>query len=391
MRDKKTAAEFDRKVAENVVPFSGARNSEVETETATEANRIDITWFRDVQPNIQTTDLVEDMLGTRAMYVIYGESGSGKTFFATDLGLHIALGWDWNGRHVEQTGVIYCAMEGTLGVQNRIAAFKVEYNLDRADVPFGYVSVPLDLCGSDVDAVALATHIKAATKPLGLSVGLVFMDTLARGMAGGNENAPDDMGALVRNGDKIREELQAALGWVHHCGKDTAKGARGHSSLRAATDTEIEISINEGAGHVARITKQREYECLGEFAFSLKVVELGRNRRDKAVTSCVVDYSSDAAPQQPRRNRELTGQQKRAFQVLTDLCATSGETGQPGVPDGYSAVPEKWWRDQFFERAMPGAEESAKYKAFKRAATELVTNGVVGMAKKHVWVVIQAA
>lgn len=377
MRDKKTADKFD-----NIVKLhsDGAQQTSGDT-----ANRIDITWFRDVQANVETTDLVEDMLGTRAMYVIYGESGSGKTFFATDLGLHIALGWDWNGRHVEQTGVIYCAMEGTLGVQNRIAAFKTEHNLNGSDVPFGFVSVPLDLCGSDVDAVALASHVKAESARMEITVGLVFMDTLARGMAGGNENAPDDMGALVRNGDKIREELPAALGWVHHSGKDTAKGARGHSSLRAATDTEIEIAVDEGGNHIARVTKQREYECAGEFSFALKVVELGRNPRGKVVTSCVVDYQSEPAPSS-RRNKPLKGHCKRALDVLTDLCAASGSSVYAGVPTGYLAVPEKAWRDTFFDRAMPGSNPSAKSMAFIRASASLIDMGLVGMASMHVWV-----
>jgi RecA-family ATPase len=51
-------------------------------------------------------------------------------------------------------------------------------------------------------------------------------------MAGGNENAPDDMGALVRNIDRLRAETGAAVLLVHHTGKDTSRGARGHSLAR---------------------------------------------------------------------------------------------------------------------------------------------------------------
>ncbi len=49
------------------------------------------------------------------------------------------------------------------------------------------------------------------------------------------------MGALVRCMDLIRQETGACVLFVHHSGKDAAKGARGHSLLRAAIDTEIEV------------------------------------------------------------------------------------------------------------------------------------------------------
>jgi RecA-family ATPase len=57
----------------------------------------------------------------------------------------------------------------------------------------------------------------------------VVIDTLSRALAGGNENAPDDMGALVINTDKVRQLTGAALIYIHHSGKDAALGARGHS------------------------------------------------------------------------------------------------------------------------------------------------------------------
>jgi RecA-family ATPase len=75
---------------------------------------------------------------------------------------------------------------------------------------------------------------------------MIVLDTLSRVIAGGNENAPDDMGQLIGNCDRIRAEARAHVMLVHHTGKDEARGARGHSSLRAATDTEIEVSGGNG-------------------------------------------------------------------------------------------------------------------------------------------------
>jgi len=95
--------------------------------------------------------------------------------------------------------------------------------------------------------------------------------------------------------------------WVHHSGKDQARGARGHSLLRAATDTEIEI-IDNGGIRTATVTKQRDLECTGQFAFKLKPVEIGTDRRGKPITSCVVvaEQPSDTGTVGTKRDKKLS-------------------------------------------------------------------------------------
>lgn len=367
---------------DNVFQFpSGERQAQPEPY---EPKIIPVIRWHDIEPTLATADLVEDVLGTGAMSVIYGESNSGKTFFATNAALHVACGWEWCGRQVERMGVIYCALEGSHGIKNRVAAFKMEHALSEHDIPFGIVAQPLALCQTDDDTHALIAAIKKESADLDIPVGWVIMDTLARAIAGGNENAPDDMGSLVRNGDLIRSATGAHLTWIHHSGKDQAKGARGHSSLRAATDTEIEISV-EGNSRTARVTKQREYECNGEFSFSLKTVELGANARGKMVTSCVVEHQGDQPKHVPKQR--LSAAERRALDVLNNVIASSGRQGDPGVPSGCSSVPEKWWRDAFYESANPGDTLEAKQTAFRRASKTLISNGIVGMGKGRLWCV----
>src|SRR5205085_7024209 len=111
---------------------------------------------------------------------------------------------------------------------------------------------------------------------LGMPVELIIIDTLSRVLAGGNENAPDDMGSFVRNVDRLRADTGAAVLVVHHTGKDTSRGARGHSLLHAATDTEIETSKDDVSGvYTAKVTKQRELPTEGALSFSLRQIELG--------------------------------------------------------------------------------------------------------------------
>ena len=81
---------------------------------------------------------------------------------------------------------------------------------------------------ADCELAALADEIKEQHGPLRM----IVVDTLARAMAGGNENAPDDMGKLLNNVEALRQGTDAFVLLIHHTGKDETKGARGHSSLR---------------------------------------------------------------------------------------------------------------------------------------------------------------
>lgn len=347
-------------------------------------------YFNDIEPTTEANDFVEGLLIERGMSVIYGESNSGKTFFATDLALHVACGRPWNGRDVTRGAVLYCSLEGSHGIKNRMAAFQKHHILDPEQVPLAILPVAIDLLNPNGNAGEVIATIRKIEDKLQLPVILTFMDTLSRAMAGGNENAPDDMGELVRNGTRIQQEGKTHVSWVHHSGKDQAKGARGHSLLRAATDTEIEISAS-GPVRTARVTKQRDLDCSGEFTFGLKVVELGINRRGKPITSCVVDYGDEAtgghrhAAGAAFARHRLTGHNKRALEVLIDLCAASGQAGYPGLPSGVCSVPERWWRDRFYDRAAPGDSDDTKQKAFRRASVALLNQHLVGMANNRVW------
>jgi len=89
--------------------------------------------------------------------------------------------------------------------------------------------------------------------------------------------------------------------------------------LRAATDTEIEVTRQEGADFsVATVVKQRELETGGAFAFRLEKVELGTNRRGKPVTSCIVKSVDDNSIS-IKATRPLSPKEIRALDVLKNV------------------------------------------------------------------------
>lgn len=339
-------------------------------------------WFRDIEPVLDAQDFVQGLLVSRSIVIVYGAWGSGKTFWVTTLALHIAAGLPFAGRRVDQGGVVYCLMESGVGFHNRVAVWRDRHGVDDYDLPFVAVTEHVNMLDPEANLDLFIAACKAAAARMGVPLRLIVIDTLARALSGGNENAAEHMGALVMNADRLRRETGAAVLFVHHSGKDQARGARGHSSLSAAVDTEIEVTAEEGQ-HCAAVLKQRDLDKGTPFGFTLRMIEMGRNPHGEPVTSCLVEFSDEPAPS---RVVALKGHQKRAYELLCDVIARAGAVGYGGPPDCPS-VPDRWWREAFYERAMAGAENEAKKKAFRRAADALVEAHRVGMAVGRVWIV----
>lgn len=245
----------------------------------------ELEWFDDITPVTASPYIVKSVLDQGAMSVVYGASNSGKTFFALDLAFHIATGAEWRGLRVSGGSVLYLAAEGGNGIANRIVGLRASTGC--CDVPLALRRAGLDLLRPDADTarvIALAAEVEQRA-PLKL----IVIDTLSRVLAGGDENGPVDMTAFIKNVDRIREATSTHVMVVHHTGKDAARGARGHSSLRAATDTEIEVSEDEDTGErTAKATKQREYSGGEEWRFTLEPMELGKDQDGDPVTTCTV-------------------------------------------------------------------------------------------------------
>jgi hypothetical protein len=274
-----------------------------------------LTWFHEIAPELEAREIVQGLIGEQTAIVVYGASNVGKTFWTTDLALHVAAGKRWCGRRVAQGGVIYCALEGGRGFQNRVTAWKRRHGMEDARIPFAAIRASLNLLEPEADPRRLVDAAREVAAAMAVPVTLIVIDTFARAFGGGDENGPEDMGALIRNMDMIREATGAAVLFVHHSGKDQARGARGHTSLRAAIDTEIEVTADkEGAGKTAVTVKQRDLEKGEAFPFTLQRVELGRNQHGEPVTSCVVEAGT--VLKGPQRDPEEAALRERIAHLL---------------------------------------------------------------------------
>jgi hypothetical protein len=94
---------------------------------------------------------------------------------------------------------------------------------------------------------------------------------------------------------------------IHHSGKNAAAGSRGWSGIRAAVDTEIEVT-DSPTGRCCEITKQRDLPTKGErIGFKLEVVTLGQTKWGAPATSCVVTPSDAPAKKTGKRLGECEG------------------------------------------------------------------------------------
>ena len=353
-------------------------------------------WLDDISPVLEARDFVQGVLIEGGAAVIYGDSNAGKTFWTTDLALHVAAGKPWQGRRVDQGGVIYCAMEGGHGFRNRVAAWR-QVNPSGQPLPFAAVPVSLNLLDPEADCQRLIDTIKAARGRMPCPVKLIVVDTLSRAMAGGNENSSEDMGALVASMDRIRAETGACVLFVHHSGKDAAKGARGHSLLRAAIDTEIEVRVDDDTGvRTAAVCKQRDLAKGAAFAFRLDVVTLGQNQHGEDVTTCLVEPATPVASsgRQPKLTPEDAG-------VLEDLKCFFGdprEDHQLTRPDPEMApivcatrnATRQWLIRRGRLAVAPGVAPNAPLSAtersrFNRYLNRLKDRGKVCMLGELIW------
>lgn len=349
------------------------------------ADSLPFVWAKDIPATEEGAgEILEDILTEGAMSVWYGESNSGKTYLVLDLARAMSLGSPWLGHRTVQGCVIYVAAEGSKTIERRIRAIRtIEGDID---FPLGVVKTGLDMCHSSGDTEALAALVNAKAKEFNLRPSLVIVDTLSRVLAGGNENDSVDMGALVKNGDLLRELTGAHVAWVHHTGKDIARGARGHSLLRAGTDTEIEITHDGASGlRCAKITKQRDLSSNGiQLYGKLEPVELGTNQWGNTITACVV-IPVEALDAPRPRTKQLSEIADRAVRIAREVSKSCGLTVQTSaVPGGKQLIDYDAWRDEFIRSCGP-IEPATARKAWSRVNVTLREALVTGSYDGQIW------
>lgn len=229
------------------------------------------------------TWLIKRVLPKADVGAIFGESGAGKSFFALDMAMAMARGVEWNGHRVKQTKVAYVVAEGAAGFAGRLDAYCEHHGVDLADIPLVVLgAAPNFLEKQDIKDVLAGLDAHPG-------VGIVFIDTFAQVTPGANENSGEDMGRALAHTKMLASRQDAMVVLVAHAGKDTTRGLRGWSGIKAALDVEIMVERDSTDKRKAVVTKMKDGEGENtEFIFELDKVVLGQDSDGDDVTSCVL-------------------------------------------------------------------------------------------------------
>jgi hypothetical protein len=342
-----------------------------------------IFWAADAQPVLTQSYLVKGWLGSGQMSVVYGPSNVGKSFIVLDLAYHVAAGMEWQGSKINGGPVLYLATEGGHAFKNRVYALTQKHGC--TNVPLAVRASPVDLLHPEADMPELGALCQQIEQQYG-KLAMIVVDTLSRAMSGGDENGPTDMTAFINNLDALRDFTGAHVLIVHHTGKDAAQGARGHSSLRAATDTEIELEVKDNI-RTATATKQRDLEPKKPITFQLKVHELGLDADGDQVTTCTIERANDQDVEDAKKKKP-TGRNQialvQAFKQMRDEGIGMKNPGGVGWPETntYWVIDEVDF-GRFAQGKLGGANPRAGYK---QALEGLLLSGYMTQNEGYLWV-----
>ena len=319
--------------------------------------------------------MVRGVLPLEGLAALYGASGSGKSFLMLDIAAAVAGGaYEWFVRRVTQAPVTYVCLEGEAGTGKRVKAWSLHHNKAVPDC-LRFITQPFDLLSDDVADLARAVIAG------GGAGGLVILDTLNRAAPGADENSSVDIGNLIAAAKELQSLSGGLVLLVHHTGKDSTKGLRGHSSLYAALDGAIEVTANDSR-RAWSVAKSKDDITGDAHPFKLEIVPVGKDDEGQDITSCVA-VSDDSREVNTKRRPTLSKNQKIARDVLGEPLRKSPHFGMGGAKLSQPCI--------FYDTALEVVAEhmptDAKHRKTRASAAigGLVANGYLGMKGDWLW------
>jgi len=230
--------------------------------------------------------LVKHWIQDKALVMIHGPSGGGKTFVVLDWMLHIASGKaTWFGHKVRPGNIVYLAGEGHHGLKSRLAAWGHKNNI--SDPSFWSSEA-----GCDLNTPEGYLKVVEAIRALKIKPDVITVDTLHRFMAG-DENSAQDAKTMLDACAALMQEFGCTVILVHHTGvsEEAQHRARGSSAWRGALDIEISVIPAKGDKSIEIVQrKSKDAEMAAPVYVDLDSVAIPGwfDEDGEAVTSAVV-------------------------------------------------------------------------------------------------------
>ena len=272
--------------------------------------RFPLIGFDQIQLSTAPSYLVKGLIPRSGLVVIWGPPKCGKSFWAFDVAAHIALGWPYRDRKVQQGAVVYLVLEGEHGIGARVEAWRQRHlGEDAGPVPLYLLPTRLDLIH---EYQTLIEEIGAQTT--NNPPALIVIDTLNRSLSG-SESRDEDMGAYIKAADAVREAFGAAVMVIHHCGIEATR-PRGHTSLTGAADAQIAFKRDQAGVICATLEWLKDGPEGREVYSKLEPVDVGTDDDGDPISSCII---VEAEPTEKTTTTKLTKNQDTLLGLLDDF------------------------------------------------------------------------
>jgi len=313
------------------------------------------------------TWLFKHLLPSQGFGIIYGPSGSAKTFLAMDMLWSLAQGLDWFGFKCKAPADIpirYLCLEGGGGFRLRMQCMKEARGVwpENFRIRFKPFHVKKQANDETDHLTELLAHL-----PKG---GVTVIDTMAQAAIGLDENT-SEMGEVVSAAQKIAVQTEGFCLVIAHTGKDELRGIRGWSGIKGALDLSIFVQRCDDTPDSLRTWKAdkvKDDEETGLFSFRLERRELAELDEDgDAQFSCIVEQTDDCdGTQREKPKRRHTPSQELFLRWFRDV---QGELDLIGHP-----VPEKAFRGHYMKHAA-GKDNDSRRAMYSRTKRDLINRG----------------
>lgn len=293
--------------------------------------------------------LIEDIIPSNSIGMIYGASGSGKSHIIFSMAAMIANGLQWFGKDTKQGNVLIMAGEGLPGLARRLLAIEKNHDLviNRDKIRISDRAIGLDTKNG-------FKQVKKAIEELEAPPQVIFIDTLSRHLMNSEENSNDDMARFINKLEDMRLKYGCTIILVHHTGKGEKLGARGASALKANIDFSFKVaSENKRCSFSCDKMKDAD-DSMPDMNFEIKAVNLGEvSSKGKPITGASV-VSSSAPP--------LSKAQKPSKEDLALSCFKTDK---------------KEWQEAYVAACKALVSADTKKKQFRDARNTLIADGKV--------------
>jgi hypothetical protein len=268
--------------------------------------------------------IIKGWIPDSGVSMVYGESGSGKTFITLDMACHIAAGLQWHEHKTKPGLVVYMAGEGNYGLRQRVTAWCKTHGVQNLD------NLLISNKAIDIDSPAAAAQIINAVREITQDDAVaIFIDTLNNHMSG-NENDAKDSRNMLNACNIAARALSASVCLNHHTGHavEAKQRARGSSAWKASMDSMILVAKSDDSIEIS-CTKMKDAEPPKPLFGKLQTVPIGWIDEDGDEIKGAV-FMIDENP--PKQNDTKESDNQRDIRKFTNAWWNSGAEDRHGQP-----------------------------------------------------------